>query len=281
MFATQITAYLQTIQAAATRVSYQSALVQFATWYGATYGETPDATRLTDEEAREWMLYLSHDCRLSAASVNQRLAALRGAARHYGGALNVKGMKKVPPPLAPLNGREVGRLFAALSGADWVSKRNTALVSLLVRAGLRVSEVIALQREDVTSSTRKGQVLVRHGKGAKERTVPLSRQARSDLEAYAALRPEWAQPRLFISRTGNPLTARDVQRLVVKTARLAGIAPHVTPHILRHTFATRALRHGQIDLATLSKLLGHENLTTTARYLHPDQARVAAMVEEL
>jgi site-specific recombinase XerD len=72
-----------------------------------------------------------------------------------------------------------------------------------------------------------------------------------------------------------------LQRLVAKTARLAGITHRVTPHTLRHTIATCALRQGQIDLATLSRLLGHENLTTTARYLHSDLERVAAMVEDL
>ncbi len=73
---------------------------------------------------------------------------------------------------------------------------------------------------------------------------------------------------------------RDVQRLVAKFARLAGITRKVTPHTLRHTFATRFLRRGS-DLATLQLLLGHANLATTTRYLHPDAARVQEMVEEL
>ena len=86
--------------------------------------------------------------------------------------------------------------------------------------------------------------------------------------------------RLFFSKTGNPLDTRDVQRLVAKFARLAGITRKVTPHTLRHTFATRFLRRGG-DLATLQLLLGHANLATTARYLHPDAARVQEMVEGL
>ncbi|MEA3396981.1 MAG: tyrosine-type recombinase/integrase, partial [Chloroflexota bacterium] len=91
---------------------------------------------------------------------------------------------------------------------------------------------------------------------------------------------DWPTEQLFFSRTGKLLDTRDVQRLVEKLARLAGIAHQVTPHTLRHTFATRFLRQGG-DLATLQALLGHANLVTTARYLHPDKAQVQAMVEEM
>ncbi|MDQ4077439.1 MAG: tyrosine-type recombinase/integrase [Chloroflexota bacterium] len=281
MFPTQKTAYLQTLQVASTRASYARALTQFETWYLTTYDQAPDASLLTDEEVHEWREHLVRRCRLSAASVNQRLAALRGVARHHGRQLIVKGMKKVSAPLDPLNGREIGRLFAVLAGEGWMSKRNVALLSLLVRAGLRVSEVVALYPADVSTSERKGHVLVRQGKGGKERIVPLSRRARQDLASYAAVRPAFAAEPLFVSHTGQALAARDVQRVVTKAARLAGLTRHVTPHLLRHTFATRALRRGEVDLATLSALLGHDNLTTTARYLHPDQEHLAAMIEEL
>jgi integrase/recombinase XerD len=135
--------------------------------------------------------------------------------------------------------------------------------------------------EDVTLNERKGEVLVRQGKGQKERAVPLSNLARQHLRVYLAVRPAFSEKALFVSRNGQPLSERDVQRVVTRAARQAGIERPVTPHLLRHTFATRALRQGTIDLATLSALLGHENLTTTARYLHPDRAQVGQMVEDL
>jgi integrase len=203
MFTDQIAAYLQTTNTAATRQLYQLALSQFHAWYTATYAAEPDASLLTEEEAREWRSLLSGGQRLSAATVNQRLAALRGIARHHGRPLRIPGVKQTPPPIATLNGREIGRLLAAVDGPHWLDKRNIAIIALMVRAGLRVSEVVNLQSGDVT------------------------------------------------------------------------------PHILRHTFATRALQQANMDLATLSRILGHDNLTTTARYLHPNMARVAEMVEDL
>jgi site-specific recombinase XerD len=184
MFAEQISHYLQTVNTAATRQAYQLSLQQFHTWYSTTYGEQPDAALLTEEKAREWRSHLIAVKRLSAATVNQRLAALRGVARHYGRTLNPKGMKKVESPVEPLNGREIGRLLAVLDGDRWLDKRNVGVVSLMVRAGLRVSEVIALHVDDIEISERKGQVVIRQGKGMKERTVPLSRAARAEVEAY-------------------------------------------------------------------------------------------------
>jgi site-specific recombinase XerD len=236
---------------------------------------------LTEEEAREWRNHLSGAQSLSAATVNQRLAALRGIARHHGRPLRISGVRRTPPPIATLNGREMGRLLAAVDGLHWLDKRNVAIIALMVRAGLRVSEVVNLESGDVAMSERSGRVVIRQGKGLKERTAPLSRRARLELTAYQDARPSFAGDRLFVTKAGNPLTARDAQRLVASARRKADVSGDVTPHILRHTFATRALQQANMDLATLARILGHDNLTTTARYLHPNMARVAEMVEEL
>jgi len=281
MFTDQISDYLRTVNAPTTRSAYQLSLRQFQAWYLTSYSEEPDAILLTTEEAREWRSYLINVKRFSAATVNQRLAALRGIVRYHGRSLTIKGIKKVDAPIEPLSGRQIGRLMAVLEGPRWLDKRNVAIVSLMVRAGLRVSEVLALQADDLTMSERKGQVMVRQGKGLKERTVPLNRLARVALEEYLEKRPFTAATLLFISQAGSPLASRDAQRLIETASGKAGITSPVTPHILRHTFATRALRQAKMDLATLSRILGHENLTTTARYLHPDQAMMAEMMEEL
>ncbi len=281
MFIDQITEFLQSLNGDKTRCRYRAALTEFARWYQVSYGVPPEASSLTDIEGREWRSYLLTVKHLSAASVNLRLAALRGLARHYRQSLRVQSIRRVDPPVEPLNAREFGRLRAAVAGENRLARRNVAIISLLGRAGLRVSELTALRLGDITLSERKGQVVIRHGKGLKERTVPLNRQVRQDIQAWLAVRPHAEPSLLFVSRSGQGLSSRDVQRLITQATRIAGLGRRVTPHTLRHTFATRTLRKGKADLATLSHLLGHANLTTTARYLHPDQASVAEMIEDL
>ena len=280
MFTDQVNTFLKSLNSEKTGQHYASALADFHNWYVGSYGAEPDASLLTDEEAKEWRSYLANVRRLSAATVNQKLAALKGLARLHGRELRVKGMKRVIPPVEPLNGRELGRMLAAAEGDHWQERRNVAILNLMARAGLRVGEVVNLRPEDVELNQRKGSVNVKAGKGLKDRTVPLPLQAREALRAYMDVRPVFAGHWLFVSKTGQQMAARDIQRLVSKAAWSAGIERKVTPHTLRHSYATRALRQG-VDLATLARLLGHENITTTARYLHPDEAKVAEMVEEL
>lgn len=274
--------YLRTLNPS-TANRYRAALSDFVAWYAQTYGGKPDPALLTGEEAREWRGHLSAVRNLKAATVNVRLSALKGLARFCGRQLQVKGVRQVQAPIEPLTGRELGRLLAAIEGDEdgrWLDKRNVALIAVMARAGLRVGEVVALDLNDVELNARSGWALIRRGKGLKERRVPLALEARKALVAYLEVRPEWAETALFVSKTGQRMQKRDVERMVTNAARRAGLSRRVTPHTLRHTFATRFLRKGG-DLATLQSLLGHASLATTARYLHPDAARVQEMVEGL
>ena len=122
--------------------------------------------------------------------------------------------------------------------------------------------------------------MIRLGKGLKKRRVPLSLQTRKDLSVYLEVRPRSVTEALFLSKTGRRMGSRDVERMVKTAGQQVGINKRVTPHVCRHTFATRFLRKGG-DLATLQAILGHRSLETTSRYLHPDAARVQEMVEGL
>lgn len=263
---------------------YRIALDDFAEWYRGAYGEEPEPELLTDEEAREWRAYLSGVRKYAASTINVRLAALKGLARHAGGRIETKGVRQVQQPVEALTGRELGRLVRAVEnrrwGLEWLRLRNVAVVAAMARAGLRVGEVVGLDVADMDLNERSGWVTIRQGKGLKERKSPLSLEARKALSMYLEARPEWAGEPLFVSKTGERLSSRAVQQMVKSAAQRAGIEQDVTPHTLRHTFATRFLEQGG-DLATLRDILGHANIATTSRYLHSNANKMQEMVKEL
>jgi integrase/recombinase XerC len=120
---------------------------------------------------------------------------------------------------------------------------------------------------------------VRSGKGGKYRVVPLNLDARRALSSYPEVRPHVIDAHLFVGQRGRGLTPRAVEKLVEKYAHLAGLSG-VSPHVLRHTFGKHALDAG-VDLVTVSRLLGHERLETTAIYTTPSAADLDAAVRRL
>jgi integrase/recombinase XerC len=272
--------FLDSLFSPKTRELYRAALEEFAAWYERAFGQPPDPTCLTDPEVRDYVVYLQAVRRLSPSSIHIRLAALRGLLRSLGRSLWVRGPRMQRPPVRVVSALELERLFAAAEGDGWMNKRDTAILALMAKAGLRVGEVVALELGDIELGAKSGWVTVRMGKGNKTRRVPLSSGVCRALRAYLAVRPVSGASVLFLSRSGNPLSARDVRRVVVRLARRAGIEGRVTPHVLRHTFATRVLEMGA-DLATVAAILGHESIATTSRYLHPSEARLVEAVERL
>jgi integrase/recombinase XerD len=270
--------FLDSLSSPRTQERYRAALEEFAAWYERTFGEKPDPALLTDLEVRDYVAHLQAVRKLSPSSIHLRLSALRGLLKSLGRTLRVRGPRMQKPPVRALSARELGRLFAAAEGEDWIDKRNVAILALMAKAGLRVGEVVALELADIELNARSGWATVRMGKGNKTRRVPLNSDVRQALQAYLAVRPAFSTPFLFVSRTGSPLSARDVQRLVAALARKARIEGKVTPHTLRHTFATRLLERGA-DVAAVAALLGHESIATTSRYLHPSEPRLAEAVE--
>jgi site-specific recombinase XerD len=263
-----------------TGAMYSRGLARFRDWYVDRYEEEPDPELLTDEELRKWQHHLYEERKLAAATVNWHLGAVRGLARSCGNKLNTSDVKRVQPPIETLTARDLGRLFKAVEGDHWTNKRNVAMIAIMARAGLRVGEVVGLDTEDITLHDRSGWVKVR-GKGRKERRAPLSNGARKALEDYLAVRPESGDGALFLSRDNlGHMTSRSVQHMVSRAAQIAGLERKVTPHTLRHTFASRYLEAGG-TLAELRDILGHANIATTDRYSHANARRMQDMVEGL
>jgi integrase/recombinase XerD len=180
-----------------------------------------------------------------------------------------------------LDARQVIDLLEASAGTDVVGLRDRALLELLYAAGLRVSEALGLDRGDLSLTGGFVRVI---GKGDKERLVPVGDLALAALDTYlserdrlsgAALRPGVERDRepLFLSRRGRRLDRMAAWRIIRSTATRAGLSERVTPHTLRHSFATHLLEGGA-DLRVVQELLGHASITTTQRYTHITGERI-------
>lgn len=180
---------------------------------------------------------------------------------------------------------EIERMLDGINTDDEPGLRDRAIVELLFSSGLRVSELINLNKDHV--NTKRREFMVR-GKGQKDRPVFISPRAAEIVEEYLAARTDNLPP-LFLSYSRNVtastsgdyrrLTARSVQRMINKYARLAGITKHVSPHTMRHSFATDLLMNGA-DLRSVQSMLGHANIATTQVYTHVTDAHLKEVYEK-
>jgi len=268
-----------------TLASYQSDLSLFARFFTETTGESFRPQAVTPTDIRDYKAHLVTVRRQRPATVNRRLAALRkffGWAKAQGLVAElptdaVKGLPQARRIPKALPKRDTDRLLRQAERRG--KKRDVAILSLLRHTGLRVGELCALRLGDIDSSERKGAVTVRSGKGQKYRVVPLNADVRRALGRYLAVRPRVADDHLFLSQKGGTLGSQAVETLVRGYGRQAGLED-VTPHVLRHGFATELLRAG-VDLVTVSTLLGHERLETTAIYTQPSALDLERAVERL
>ena len=171
---------------------------------------------------------------------------------------------------------EIARVLAAPDPATDRGRRDACMLALLYAAGLRVSELVALELKDVDLARGTVQVF---GKGRKERTVPVHARMQRDLQAYLTeVRPRFspACPCVFVGRRGLGLTRQYVWKLVKEAARQAGIAREVSPHTFRHSFATHLLEGGA-DLRAVQTLLGHADIAATEIYTHVQASRLAEL----
>lgn len=235
--------------------------------YAAHFGESP--ARMGSEHVRRYLVHLVEVRRSSWSFVNQTRCALRLL---YHTTLKrpevtvefrcPKSERKAPAVLAR---QEVERFLDAIPGF-----RHRVLLTAAYAAGLRVSEATRLRVADIDS--QRMVLWVRQGKGRKDRAVMLSQRLLDLLREYwRTCRPrDWLFPGVA---AGEPISVSSVQRACRTARRVSKIAKPITPHTLRHSFATHLLEAGT-DLLTIQRLLGHRNLGTTARYTHVSNAQL-------
>ncbi len=180
-----------------------------------------------------------------------------------------------------LNVKQVDALLGLPDANDPLALRDRAILHLFYATGLRVSELVGLRVRDVNLEIGYLRCM---GKGNKERVVPIGSKAIGTLEEYLSeLRPQlvdqMSTDRIFVSRTGRALDRTNCWRLVVKYARRAGIQGKVSPHTLRHSFATHLLSGGA-DLRVVQEMLGHADIATTQIYTHVDSDRLKSVLQK-
>ena len=249
-------------------------------------GEELKPEDITPEWLRQYRLWLNRYVTdrkkgLSVTTQNYHLIAFRGFLKY----LSKRGIKSLNPTLVELprthrpqvtflHVDEIDRILAEIPLDNETGLRDRAILELLFSSGLCVSELINLNRDHVNLERREFMV---RGKGQKDRPVFISDQAAEAISDYLAERHD-KLPALFLNNSRNRpdadmknderrLTSRSVERIVNKYVRLAGITKHVTPHTLRHSFATDLLMNGA-DLRSVQSMLGHSNISTTQIYTH-------------
>jgi len=270
-----------------TERNYRQALLEFAGWFLRQRQTPPDWNALSRDDFRDFLRFLGRGP-LSRAAVQLRFSALRSFYKFLirNGAASVSPIRKLSLPprekrlprfltvkqledLLRAPGKEWKRVAAASEeGEASAYFRDAAILEVIYSCGLRVSELCQLRAEDVDWA---GQLVRVRGKGKKERLVPIGAPALESIRAYWKLlqyAPDGAMP-VFLARPRKalPPTPRTVQLRLKKYLRAAGLDPKITPHKLRHSFATHLLDAGA-DLRSVQELLGHAHLVTTQVYTH-------------
>ena len=281
--------------------NYQFYINRFIEWC-----DDKDVTKVTHDDVRKYRLWLNrlvdvHGEPLKKNTQNYHLIALRSMLKYLAkrdiktlAAEKIELMKMPDREVSFLDASDLNRILEAPmdvlkrginvkkpSLAQLIALRDKAILELLFSTGMRVSEAAGLKKDDV--NLERDEFSVR-GKGRKTRVVFLSEQARYWLKTYFKFRGD-LNPHMFVShdkRTGKkvnvggdgsikeampPLTPRSIQRIVQKYARMAGITKQVTPHTLRHSYATDLLQNGA-DIRSVQSMLGHSSITTTQIYTH-------------
>ncbi len=244
-----------------------------------------DPGDVTAARLREF-IYVLKDLGLAATTIRRQISAVRTYYKFLAGegAVAQDPSERIESPKrwrslpAVLTVAEVERLLAAPNTDEPLAIRDRALLEFAYATGARVSELVGLKLQDILFEDGLARVL---GKGAKERLVPVGRRALGAVALYAReIRPTLDRGRgrgvLFLNARGTPLSRVGAWGIIKATARRAGISKRVSPHTLRHTFATHLLEGGA-DLRAVQEMLGHADLSTTQLYTHVDRDYLRAV----
>jgi integrase/recombinase XerC len=267
--------------------NYSADIAAFYAWFEQKYKQECDWRRVDPFHLRGYLVHLN-ERRFDRATIHLKMSALRSLFKWLvrtgrvkqsplAGLTLPKKMRKLPKFLtiqqveALLEAPVKGKMKDGLSA--W---RDKAILETLYSAGLRIHELVQLNDDDVDML---GEVARVRGKGKKERLAALGGPAIEALQKYLQLRARSTRGPLFVNRFGDRLTARSVQRMLKKYLIAAGLDPSLTPHKLRHSFATHMLDAGA-DLRNVQELLGHANLSTTQIYTHITPERLKKVYEK-
>ncbi|HZU25049.1 MAG TPA: tyrosine recombinase XerC [Bryobacteraceae bacterium] len=275
--AEQIEAFLDELRrenaSAHTIRNYASDLEQFLAYFTPPEGEPPVPADFDMLALREWLAHL-YEQNLAAVSMRRKLAAVRSLFKHMlrSGLIDKNVARLIRTPKAPKTVPRVPTAEQTNNLVDGVAsnqldtpfpKRDLAIFEMLYGCGLRASELVGMNLDDIDSSERWLRV---RGKGRKERQVPFGSKAADALAAYLAIREAAPDERaVFLNRRGTRISDRDVRRIVKFYAAMLLQDSSLHPHSLRHAYATHLLSDGA-DLRAIQELLGHSRLSTTQKY---------------
>jgi integrase/recombinase XerC len=227
-----------------------------------------------------------HYRKLKKSSIARKLATIRSFFKylHREGIVKKNPAKLVSSPKVPkslprfLTVDEAFALMDSPKGDTFQASRDKAILELLYSSGLRVSELTTL---DINDFDIKESLVRVKGKGKKERIIPIGSKAVEAMENYLPERIllKKKSQALFLNNRGGRLTQRSIRRIVDKYGRMVALKGHLSPHALRHTFATHLL-HGGADLRAIQELLGHSSLSTTQKYTHVDIAHLIEVYDK-
>ncbi|MFT4625360.1 MAG: integrase/recombinase XerD [Myxococcota bacterium] len=267
-----------------TAEAYARDLERLTSWLEAQGIDSPQAVER--HHISEWVAHLSETEGLGPRSVVRARSSVRGLFAYLmrEQVVTENPTAHVPAPRfgAPLptvlSSEHVEAILAAPDRAVPLGLRDAAMIELLYSCGLRVSELVSLPWRNLDPHESIVRVM---GKGRKERFVPVGEQAIDLIRLYVsdarpALDPTGTCPALFVSRRGSAMSRQNMWARLRSYARQAGLTGKVSPHVLRHSFATHLLENGA-DLRSVQAMLGHADLTTTQIYTHVSRVRLARM----